>query len=169
LVQNQKWMVMHLLPCYWFLSPQTQRMVVHEIDLVGKTISSFNKAQQNMHNVAVCSPKPCMCCKNTRTFKITLEDKTKQDDWNKHTSEAAVIPYKYIRMIWVHCNKMESIPGGKSIVDLLSQLWEYGRQCRNSSWLSRLAWCKRLRFSLQYGDIIWPQTILVSNLPCCFI
>ncbi len=49
----------------------------------------------------------------------------KRDDWNKHTSEAAVIPYKYIRMIWVHCNKMESIPGGKSIVDLLSQLWEY--------------------------------------------
>jgi len=98
----------------------------------------------------------------------------KQDDWNKHTSKAAVNPYKYIRMIWVHRNKMESIPGGKSIVDLLSQLWEYVlkvvhkrnywlpqewrgnwcRQCRNSSWLSRLAWCKRLRLSLQYGDII---------------
>jgi hypothetical protein len=112
----------------------------------------------------------------------------KQDAWNKHTSKAAVIPYTYIRMIWVHCNKMESIPGGKSIVDLLSQLWEYVlkvvhkrnnwlpqewrgnwcRHCRNSSWLSRLAWCKRSRLSLQYGDTFWPQTILVSNLVASF-
>lgn len=78
LVQNQIWMVMHLLPCYWFQSLKTQRMVVHEIDLVGKTISSFNKAQQNMRNVAACSPIPCMCCKNTRIFKITLEHKTNE-------------------------------------------------------------------------------------------
>jgi hypothetical protein len=53
----------------------------------------------------------------------------------------------------------------------LPQEWRgnWCRQCRNSSRLSRLAWCKRSRLSLRYGDTIWLQTILVTNLPCCFI
>ncbi len=51
----------------------------------------------------------------------------KRDDWNKHTSKAAVIPYKYIRMIWVHCNKMESIPEA-------NQLWICFASCENMHW-----------------------------------
>jgi hypothetical protein len=127
LVQNQKWMVMHLLPCYWFQSPQTQRMVVHEIDLVGKTISSFNKAQQNMHNVAVCSPKPCMCCKNRRTFKITLDHKTNE------MTETSTLPklqsfltsisgwFEYIATRW------------RAYLEA-NQLWTCFPSCENMSW-----------------------------------
>ncbi len=51
----------------------------------------------------------------------------KRDDWNKHTSKAAVIPYKYIRIIWVHCNKMESIPEA-------NQLWTCFPSCENMPW-----------------------------------
>jgi hypothetical protein len=49
-----------------------------EIDLGGKTISDFGKPQQTMHVVSLWSPKPCLCCNNTWTLKITLEDKTNE-------------------------------------------------------------------------------------------
>jgi hypothetical protein len=49
-----------------------------EIDLGGKTISDFHKPQQTMHVVSLWSPKPWLCCKNIRTLKITLEDKTNE-------------------------------------------------------------------------------------------
>jgi hypothetical protein len=49
-----------------------------EIDLGGKTISDFDKPQQTMHVVSLWSPKPWLCCKNTRTLKITLEYKSNE-------------------------------------------------------------------------------------------